>query len=175
MRRRVAPRAVADLCAGHGLTGVLFALFERRVERVVLVDRRRPQSFERVLAAARRVGPWVEDKVRYRETRIRDVAEELEPGTAVVAVHACGLRTDHAIGVALALRGPVAVMPCCYPEARCPAPAAVVARLGAPLAFDVDRTYRLERAGYRVRWDEIPSEITPMARVLVARPLGEPA
>ena len=32
----------------------------------------------------------------------------------------------------------------------------------------IDRTYRLERAGYRVRWSEIPAEITLMNRILVA-------
>ena len=46
----------------------------------------------------------------------------------------------------------------------------MTAGLGAPLAFDVDRTYRLERAGYHVRWDAIPEAITPMNRLLVAWP-----
>ncbi len=170
VRRRVRGPLVADLCAGHGLTGVLFALFERRVERVVLVDRRRPPSFDRVLRAAQSVGPWVADKVVYREQRLRDAADSLEPGTSVVAVHACGLRTDIAIDVALALTSAVGVMPCCYPAARCTAPPTLVDRLGAPLAFDIDRTYRLERAGYRIRWDAIPEDITPMGRVLVAWP-----
>ena len=48
-----------------------------------------------------------------------------------------------------------------------PGPAARQAELGTRLAFDIDRTYRLEAAGYRVRWDAIPEEITPMNRVLI--------
>lgn len=167
-RRHVRAERIADLCCGHGLTGVLFAAFERRVERVDLVDRRIPASAERVLEAVRRVAPWVDEKVVLHERRLRGIEQELAPGTGVVAVHACGLRTDRCLDVALALGGPLAVMPCCYPEARSEAPPTLVQHLGAEIAFDVDRTYRLERAGYRVRWDAVPAEITPMARMLVA-------
>ena len=35
-RKHVRTRCVADLCCGHGLTGILFALFERVVERVTV-------------------------------------------------------------------------------------------------------------------------------------------
>ena len=170
VRKHVRARPVADLCCGHGLTGVLFALFERSVERVVLLDRRRPPSFERGLAAAASGGPWVAEKVEYRTARIADAPDVLERGTSIVAVHACGLRTDRCIEAAVQLRGRVAVMPCCYPDAHCSAPATLVQHLGGALAFDVDRTYRLEAAGYRVRWDGIPTEITPMARILIGTP-----
>ena len=40
---------VVDLCAGHGLTGMVFAAFERSVEEVWLVDKgsvRRLPSFD---------------------------------------------------------------------------------------------------------------------------------
>ena len=40
--------------------------------------------------------------------------------------------------------------------------------LGEDVAYDVDRTYTMERAGYRVRWREIPAEITPMNRRCLA-------
>jgi hypothetical protein len=45
--------------------------------------------------------------------------------------------------------------------------------LGADVAIDVDRTYRLHRAGYRVRWDQISPTITTKNRVLIGRPLPE--
>lgn len=174
VRKHVRAPVVADLCAGHGLTGVLFALFERSVTRVVLVDRRRPESFERVLAAAARVAPWVREKVVYETLRLKQAHERLERGSAVLAVHACGTRTDRCLELALELGGPVALMPCCYPHDACPAPATLAQHLGADVAFDVERTYRLERAGYRVRWDGIPTAITPMARILVGVPGAGP-
>jgi hypothetical protein len=170
VRKLVRAPVVVDLCAGHGLTGVLFALFERSVERVVLVDRRRPGSFDRVVAAAAGVGPWAAGKLEYRVERLARAGEGLDAGAAVVAVHACGQRTDRCLDVALALRGPVAVMPCCYSDARCPAPAALAEHLPGGLAHDVDRTYRLEAAGYRVRWDAVPGEVTPMSRIVIGVP-----
>ena len=42
--------------------------------------------------------------------------------------------------------------------------------LGDDVAYDVHRTYRLERAGWRVRWRDLPKAITPMHRVLIAVP-----
>jgi len=170
VRKRVRAPIVADLCAGHGLTGILFALFERSVERVVLLDQRRPASFETVLEAAISVGPWVQGRVEYKTANLRDAVDVLEPGTSIVGVHACGLHTDRCLAIATELGSSVAVMPCCYPYRHCPAPATLVQHLGGELAYDVDRTYRMERQGYRVRWDAIPTAITPMARILVATP-----
>lgn len=169
-RRFVTGPLVADLCAGHGLVGVLYALFEREVERVVLLDRRRPASHARIAAVAAEVAPWTAPKLAYVETALKRAEPHLAPGAALVAVHACGGRSDRAIDLALALGGPLALLPCCYPASRCPAPPALALHLGAPLATDVDRTYRLERAGWRVRWDELPPGITPMSRMIVARP-----
>jgi len=170
VRRYVRGEKVADLCAGHGLVGVLFALFERRVEKVTLVDRKPPKNRQRVLDAALEVGPWTAEKIVELDATIERAGDELDEGTAVVAVHACGLRTDACIELGLALRGPIAVMPCCRPHARSSAPPAVIRGLGADLAFDVDRTYRMENAGYQVRWDAIPEVVTPMNRVLIGRP-----
>ncbi len=165
VRRRVRQRRVADLCCGHGLTGVLFALAERQVEEVICVDRRRPSTFDRILEAAVAVGPWVADKVRYVEGDAARVA--LEPGTAVLGVHACGGRTDLCIEVARRLGGPVAVMPCCHHGRGPHAPAALHEHLGTELALDVDRTYRLEAMGLSVDWSFIPRAITPMNRILI--------
>ena len=164
-RRRLRAPAVADLCCGHGLTGVLFALFERSVERVVLLDRHRPDSALAVLDAAAEVAPWVAAKVAWREADVEDAA--LEPGTSVLALHACGVRTDRCLDAAIAARGAVAVMPCCYAQTGAGAPRAVHDALGIALATDVHRTYRLEGEGYRVAWSAIPAAISPMHRILI--------
>jgi hypothetical protein len=169
IREEVRAEQMADLCCGHGLLGILFALFERRVQHVVLTDEVEPPSHAKLLACARQVGPWIDGKVSFRQARIRDVRETLLPGTAIVSAHACGTLTDQCLDIAIALGGAVAVMPCCYPRKSCPAPPAVQLALGHALAHDVDRTYRLEQAGYHVRWTAIPAEITPMNRVLIGR------
>lgn len=170
LRKRVTAPRVADLCAGHGLVGVLYALFERRVERVVCVDKRRPASFDVVLDAAAAVGEWVRDKVEYDEARLRDAGGAVPRGTAVVALHACGIRTDACIDLALDAGGPVGLLPCCTSRARSGAPPVLVRELGPEVATDVHRTYRLTEAGYTVRWDAVPEEITARNRLLVAWP-----
>ena len=42
-------------------------------------------------------------------------------------------------------------MPRCYPYDNCPALATVQKSVGVEQAYDVDRTYRLEMAGDKVR------------------------
>lgn len=166
---------IVDLCSGHGLAGILFAVFERRTREVVLCDRRRPEHFEHVWRACTRVAPWIESKVRYVEGTLAQTRGTLTPGSAVLGVHACGTLTDTCIEVATELEGPLAVMPCCRANARNTAPQGLRQALGEDVAYDVDRTYRMERSGYRVRWREIPPAVTPMNRVLIAVPRGPAA
>lgn len=169
-REDLRARVMADLCAGCGLLGVLFALFEREVEEVHLLDRAPPPSLERVLAAATRVGPWVRDKVHVHRALLRDAPRIVPEAARLVAIHACGRRTDAVLDLARERHVPVAVLPCCHPAAGNPAPPALRRALGEALALDVHRTYRLEQARFAVRWHEIPAAITPMNRLLVGLP-----
>lgn len=169
-RRSVRIPRVADLCCGHGFTGLLFALFERSVEEVWLVDRERPLAHAAIFDAVCRVGPWVAKKVRYVETSLR--ALELPAGTGVVGVHACGSATDACIDHALAARGPVVVMPCCYGRAVTTGPRAIHKAFGKIFAADINRTYRLEAAGYEVLWSAIPRCVTPLNRIIIGRPIA---
>ncbi len=169
-RKHVRAGTIVDLCCGHGLVGLLFAAFDRDVHRVLLNDRRQPQSFETIFACVAETVPRVADRVSFLEGSL-DAARAATPrGAGVVAVHACGSLTDDCLDVALEARGPVAVLPCCRSKARNPAPRSLRRALGNDVAYDVHRTYRLEDRGYRVRWGEIPAEVTPMNRVLSAVP-----
>ena len=170
IRRRLRAPRVADLCCGHGLTGLLFAAIERSVEEVVLLDRDKPPKAELVREAVIAAAPWTADKVRWVEAPIEEASAHLAPDTNVVAVHACGVRTDRALDVALALHSSVAVVPCCYAQTAKRAPRALKKALGSELATDIHRTYRLEAAGYRVDWQAIPEAITPKNRVMVGVP-----
>jgi len=172
-RRLRAPRMV-DLGAGHGLAGILFAVFEPVVAEVLLVDRRQPACHRAVLAAAVAVAPWIADKVRYFEMSLRAAEADPPAVDAVLAVHNCGKRTDRAIAIAIAQEARLAAMPCCYGHTTPPGLAALERALGARTATDIDRTYRLLGAGYEVDWAFIPEAITPMNRILVACPRGRP-
>lgn len=169
VRKHARAESLIDLCCGHGLVGILFAMFERKVERVTLLDKIRPPSFDAVLRAAVEVAPWVADKVQFKISPLREAAEHIEPGSSVIGVHACGERTDQCIELAIQAAGATALLPCCRNH-RYPLPPSLKQALGAEIAIDVDRTYRLHAAGYHVRWDQIPAPITPMNRVIVGIP-----
>lgn len=169
VRKQTRSTCVADLCCGHGLIGVLFALFEKRVERVILADRQQPPSRLKLIEIANRIAPWVAPKLGNVQAKLTPGDGTVPPGAAVVSAHACGVLSDLCIQIAIESGGPLAILPCCYPKSACQAPQSIVAELGLKTAFDVDRTYRLEAAGYLVRWTTIPSVITPMNRVICAR------
>ena len=88
---------------------------------------------------------------------------------AIVSAHACGVLSDLCIDVAIKSGGPIAILPCCYPRSACEAPLSLQTQFGLETAYDIDRTYRLEAAGYRIRWGTIPSEITPMNRIVYGK------
>jgi hypothetical protein len=70
VRRRVRRPVVVDLACGHGLCGMLFAALERDVVGVALVDARRPNSFDAILAAVTTVAPWAAAKVHFLEQNL---------------------------------------------------------------------------------------------------------
>jgi hypothetical protein len=175
IRKQLKNDCVLDLCSGHGLLGILFAMFERRVKKVVLVDVKVPPSYQKLFNCAVSVAPWIRDKIETFTEKIHRQASWAQSGCSVVSAHACGVLTDTCIDVAIACGGPLAVLPCCYPRKACRAPLALQQSFGLQEAFDIDRTYRLENADFRVRWSSIPAHITPMNRIMIATPKNSQA
>ncbi|MFC1526102.1 methyltransferase [Candidatus Latescibacterota bacterium] len=167
-RKVVRSASMADVCCGHGLTGILFALLEKSVEQVRLIDESLPASTVRVLETAIQLGPWVKEKVSTTESGLTRLESSLPDGTAVLAVHGCGSLTDQALDLAMEVAGPVAVMPCCCHPRLPGAPPVLFRELGVKDGVDVHRTYRLSDAGYHVRWRYVPEDITPMNRIILA-------
>jgi len=152
---------------GHGLVGLLFAAYDRRVEEIVLLDRKRPPSHDVVLSAISEEAPWVVERARFVQQKVQHDWSGMPLQASIIGVHACGRRTDACLDAAIRLEGAVAVMPCCYQE-DAPGPLSVARALGPAMAWDVHRTYRLEAAGYKVRWTAIPPAVSAMNRILVA-------
>ena len=170
VRKQTRASVIADLCCGHGLIGILFGLFEKRVERVMLVDHQTPDSRQKLIEVVDSIAPWVKPKIENVQQKIEPGQQQFPINCSVVSAHACGILSDRCIELAIENGGPVAILPCCYPRSACPAPLALQTALGLKTAFDVDRTYRLQNAGYRVRWAAIPAMISPMNRVICAIP-----
>ena len=107
IRKTARSSVVADLCCGHGLLGVLFAVFERQVERVILVDKEEPPSRARLIACATKVAPWIAPKLTNVAAKIAMDSPWLESGCSIVSAHACGLLSDLCIDIALEVQGDV--------------------------------------------------------------------
>lgn len=178
VRRRVRRPTLLDLCAGHGLVGLLFAAFEPAVRRVLCVDVRQPGSHAALLAAVASVAPWAADKVEFLQASVQQAAAGAELSAAprgscgVVAAHACGALTDECLRMAVGLGAPMALLPCCYTGTAAGAPRAARRLLGDAAAADCERARALEAAGYEVAFDALPRSITALNRVLVATPRG---
>lgn len=170
IHKRVRAPRVVDLCAGHGLTGLLYGVFDREVSEVICVDREKPQVAGIIQDAVVETFPELSGRVSYHQTLVRRAGDLITPDAMLVAVHACGFKTDQCLDLAIQKRVPIAVLPCCYTGTGRTAPDTLRKSLGVPLATDVERTYRLEREGFRVEWDTISAEITPMNRVIIAHP-----
>lgn len=161
---------LVDLAGGHGLVAALFAVFEhKRFETILVLDAKIPKSFGAVFDAATEVAPWVAQNLDYQE-RFVDDETALPDGCAVTCLHGCNTLTDTAIRISARARAnTLAVMPCCYAQTAEGAPIALRRSLGVSVAADIHRTYELERLGYTVNWRSIPSQITPMNRLLLGR------
>ena len=169
VRKTIKADCVADLCCGHGLLGLLFATFERKVNHVILLDKFEPENRAKLIATTSTVAPWIVNKVESKLAEIESAQALLPQGCSIISAHACGVLSDRCIEVAIDKESQLAILPCCYPKSACDAPLAIRTAFGLSAAYDIDRTYRLEDAGYLVRWMEIPKLITPMNRILVAR------
>jgi SAM-dependent methyltransferase len=163
--RRRRCRRVVDLACGHGLTGALLLLLDRRLPVALGVDRRLPPSATALLASLGAEWPFLREQLTLREADIESVA--LAADDVVVSVHACGGLTDVVLKRAIAARAVVAVLPCCHVvDAHHP----LAAWLEPALAVDVDRAQRLRAAGYDVRAARIDPTITPKNRLLLGVP-----
>lgn len=182
LRKRIgAPLQIVDACAGHGLTGLLFAAGNPGLQRlhVNLVDAREPASFAVLRDLLTDVCPWIRDRVTYHAQPIQEYATSMRDKgtsrdrnapTAVIGTHACGSLTDEVLRLATeALEAAsVAVLPCCYTGMAKTVPYGVQRAHGVAWAADLRRSFWLAEQGYHVDFACIPSEITPMNRILIA-------
>jgi len=172
IRKYLRHSSMADVCCGHGLIGILFALLEETVEEVKLADAKIPPKLPVILDIAIGLGPWVKEKVSVSEVAIDKLQSEVAPGTAIVSAHGCGSLTDQALDLAIGTGGPVAVMPCCCHPRSPDAPAIIYREFGGKDGVDIHRTYRLNEAGYEVLWKYISEDITPMNRIIMGTKKG---
>lgn len=178
---------VYDLCSGHGLTGMLFVACNPPKETIgspliqtMLVDQTEPPSHQILRTMLAEVCPWLSKgaSVRFAAESLDSFEEATaqdEPGihittavTLAISTHACGSLTDQVLQFAVQQGAcGIAVMPCCYTGTDKGAPYGVKRALGVSWAADIRRSFFLTEHGYHSDFATIPSEITPMNRILV--------
>lgn len=167
VRRRFRGGRVIDLACGHGLLAHALLLLDDSSPMAVGIDASIPASAAPLAAALVEAWPRLGGRVRLVEERLENVT--LESADLVVSVHACGGLTDLVLEKAVAARARVAVLPCCH-DLRDADLGGLQGWLDGPLAMDVMRVTRLQAAGYRVVTQQIPGDITPKNRLLMAEP-----
>jgi hypothetical protein len=167
-RRHLKGGRVVDLACGHALVAHIMLLLDDTSEEAVAIDTRLPKSAAKLAEVMSDQWPRLKDRVTLVSGDIDDVP--LRPTDVVVSGHACGELTDRVLSRAIAAGARVAVLPCCHDRKRCDA-GGLGGWMDPTLAIDAMRAARLHAAGYRVRAQLVPAEITPKNRLL----LGEPA
>jgi hypothetical protein len=174
---------LVDAAAGKASVGLVAAEL-LPLGRLTVIERD-PKRVAACGAAAARLQRDV--RVDVREGDLANPALWPEAPDAVVALHACGRASDLVIGGAIASRaGRVFVAPCCHDGgvlSRARSYAGVTAWIEAadePIRrriltalVDLERTLRLEAAGYETRVEEfVAPTVTPQNVLLCARRTG---
>jgi hypothetical protein len=178
-------RLVVDAAAGHAYAGLVAAEL-LGVERLVVIEREPERGARCRLAAQALTQPLALD---VRVGPVGDAA--LWPGEpdVVIALHACGPASDDVLDRATAARARwILLAPCCYGRtvpfaARAEASAEAlgvarhpeVRRRVLESLIDVERTLRLEAAGYQVTVAPfVPPTVSGHPLLWRARRVGEP-
>lgn len=169
VRRRFRGGRIVDLACGHGLLAQILLLLDDSSPVALAVDRRIPPSAATLAAALGESWPRLHGLMQFVEADMRDVS--LQRDDLVVSAHACGGLTDLVLERAVEVGARVAVLPCCHDLDGADL-GGLQGWLDGPLAMDVVRVTGLRSRGYRVFTQQIPGDITPKNRLLMAEPTG---
>lgn len=167
VRRRFRGGRIVDMACGHGLLASILLLLDNSSPEALAVDRNLPPSAAKLVKELENDWPRLANRVHFQETSLLDIA--LQPTDLVVASHACGELTDLVLQRAMDIGARVAVLPCCH-DLKTADQGNLGGWLDGVLAVDVMRVFTLKSRGYQVYTQQIPAEITPMNRLIIAEP-----
>jgi hypothetical protein len=107
---------VADLAGGHGFLALALLVLNPTLASAVVVDRRKPDSHERLVSSLAKAFPKLRLHARARFVEASVADADVKNATRVVfaSVHACGDLSDAILALAVEARAPVALVPCCH-------------------------------------------------------------
>jgi len=161
---------VVELGGGHGLVAHILLLLDDSSPGALVVDPAIPASAPVLNAAMVAAWPRLAGRIAFEQATLNEVevAVEIAATDLVVSIHACGALTDAVLDRAIAARARVAVLPCCHDAGACDS-GGLDGWMDRALAIDAARALRLAQAGYHIRTQTIPAEITPKNRLLLGR------
>jgi len=167
VRRRFRGGRIVDMACGHGLLASILLLLDNSSPEALAVDRNIPPSASKLVKELETDWPRLANRVHFQETGLLDII--LQPTDLVVASHACGELTDLVLQRAMEVGARVAVLPCCH-DLKTADQGNLCGWMDGVLAVDVMRVFSLKSRGYQVYTQQIPAEITPMNRLIIAEP-----
>jgi SAM-dependent methyltransferase len=167
VRRRFRGGRIVDMACGHGLTAALLLLLDDNSTEALAVDHTIPKSANRLYKSLLEAWPRLANRIQFIETSLEEVP--LESTDLVVSVHACGGLTDLVMERAMTAGARLAVLPCCHNLDEADT-GGLAGWLEGPLAVDVIRANSLRSQGYKIFTQQIPDDITPKNRLLMAEP-----
>ena len=167
VRRRFRGGRVVDLACGHGLAAALLLILDDSSPVALAVDRTLPASVNKLYQALLESWPRLEGRIEFVEMSLEKVV--LEATDLVVSVHACGSLSDLVLQQAAKAQARLALLPCCH-NLKDADQGGLSGWLEGPLAADVVRAHHLRNHGYTIFTQQIPVDITPKNRLLMAEP-----
>jgi len=167
VRRRFRGGRVVDLACGHGLAAALLLILDDSSPVALAVDRTLPASANKLYQALLESWPRLEGRIEFVEMSLQKVV--LESSDLVVSVHACGHLSDLVLQQASKAQARLALLPCCH-NLKEADQGGLGGWLQGSLAADVVRAHHLRNHGYKIFTQQIPADITPKNRLLMAEP-----
>lgn len=161
---------MVDLACGHGLAAVLLLILDDSSPTALAVDRNLPASANKLYETLLTTWPRLAGRIEFIESPLAKV--DLQPTDLVVSVHACGSLSDLVLQQAVKARARLALLPCCHNLDQADQ-GGLGGWLDGALAVDVIRAQQLRNRGYNIFTQQIPSDITPKNRLLMAEPAAD--
>jgi hypothetical protein len=170
VRRRFRGGRIVELACGHGLAAHIMLLLDDSSKEAIAVDPVLSDNAYRLSDILTERWPRLKNRVHFMGKPLQAI--ELLPDDLVLSVHACGELTDLVIDRAAKAGARIAVLPCCH-NVKQSDTGGLSGWLSGPLAVDVMRAVKLRTLGYRILTVEIPNEVTPKNRLLIAEKISE--
>jgi hypothetical protein len=167
VRRRFRGGRIVDMACGHGLAAALLLILDDSSPVALAVDRTLPASANKLYTTLLETWPRLEGRIEFVESSLENII--LEPSDLVVSVHACGRLSDLVLQQAAKAQARLALLPCCH-NLKEADQGGLGGWLEGSLAADVVRAHHLRNLGYTIFTQQIPAEITPKNRLLMAEP-----